>query len=97
MFLGYKIPESKGQAVQPTHLVAYSLDPANHANDRTPKQQKEVLDFLHLHFKDPADVDKAFFDFRDKLNASNPAADAWNNTDDPVLFWRKQVSNCPIR
>lgn len=66
--------------------VAYYLDSANHAKDMTPKQQIEVLDFLHLHIKDRADVDKAFFDFRDKLNASNPAAGAWNNTDDPVLF-----------
>ena len=57
----------------------------------------ELLAFLKQHTPGQyhADIETEFFDFREQENQMLPSNNAWNNTNDPLLFWRKVTSVSP--
>lgn len=76
------------------HRVTHYLHSTHYNKSLNVFKQGEILCFLRSHTESQyhTQIESKFFEFREREEIFNSQADAWNNDDDSVLFWRKQIS-----
>ncbi len=76
------------------HRVTHYLHSTHYNKSLNVFKQGEILCFLRSHTESQyhTQIESKFFEFREREEIFNSRADAWNNDDDSVLFWRKQIS-----
>lgn len=96
-FLAKRFLERLHKQILPIHRVAHYLHPENHDKRLPTLNQMELLAFLKQHTSGQyhADIETEIFDFWKQENQMLPSNNAWNNTNDPLLFWRKVTSVSP--
>ena len=93
-YLALKLRQRLNKQLSPVHRAAHYLHPANIKKPLDILKQGEILASLRAHSRisEHAKVENEFYDFRERQNNFSPVQGAWENNDDPVLFWRKMVS-----